>query len=332
MNKTLLLALILGVLVSCNSNNSNSEVPDAIDITDAIFTELSTDCTNYAEDYASMVRDIQRNSVFEGAVTIEATSDHCQISVNGIPNHDFNDQSANFATNVSTRNRAFTIAQHPALAENVTALSQNYYDAVMLNGVVVDMLSAGCYRPNSAMADADGNVPIGCTPNDPWLVDPLGSESKFGADANNAHTQPDGTYHYHGNPKAMFDDNPGINGSPVIGFAADGFPIYGSYFLDPSSNQVRKAISGYTLKAGLRPGPDDTNPGGSYNGLYVDDYEFTDAGDLDECNGMSVNGSYAYYVTDSYPWMLACHSGSVHASFGKGGAFKATTDTWHHAH
>ena len=129
----------------------------------------------------------------------------------------------------------------------------------------------------------------------------------------------------------MFDDNPGINGSPVIGFAADGFPIYGSYFLDPSSNQVRKAISGYSLKAGLRPGPDDTNPGGSYNGLYVDDYEFTDAGDLDECNGMSVNGSYAYYVTDSYPWMLACHSGSVHASFGKGGAFKATTDTWHHA-
>ena len=106
MNKTLLLALNLGVLVSCNSNNSNSEVPDAIDITDAIFTELSTDCTNYAEDYASMVRDIQRNSVFEGAVTIEATSDHCQISVNGIPNHDFNDQSANFATNVSTRNRA----------------------------------------------------------------------------------------------------------------------------------------------------------------------------------------------------------------------------------
>ena len=124
MNKTLLLALNLGVLVSCNSNNSNSKVPDAIDITDAIFTELSTDCTNYAEDYASMVRDIQRNSVFEGAVTIEATSDHCQISVNGIPNHDFNDQSANFATNVSTRNRAFTIAQHPALAENVTALSQ----------------------------------------------------------------------------------------------------------------------------------------------------------------------------------------------------------------
>ena len=50
MNKTLLLALILGVLVSCNSNNSNSEAPDAIDITDAIFTELSTDCTNYAED------------------------------------------------------------------------------------------------------------------------------------------------------------------------------------------------------------------------------------------------------------------------------------------
>ena len=58
----------------------------------------------------------------------------------------------------------------------------------------------------------------------------------------------------------MFDDNPGAEGSPVIGFAADGFPIYGSYFLDPQTNQVRKAISGYELKAGTRPGPDDDDP------------------------------------------------------------------------
>ena len=70
----------------------------------------------------------------------------------------------------------------------------------MLNGVVADVLSAGCYNPTDPRADEDGNAAIGCNIQDGWLLDPLGTESKFGADAHNAHTQPDGTYHYHGNP------------------------------------------------------------------------------------------------------------------------------------
>lgn len=325
--------IFAGVILNCESSNSDPDIEiNAIDITDAIFIETSNDCSVFDDEYTSTVTDIKRNARFEGNVEIEALESSCQMSVNGIPNHDFNDQTAGFANDVQENERIFSITQNPQKATSSTALSQTFYDAVMLNGVVVDMLSAGCYRPNDTMADGDGNVPIGCTPNDPWLVDPLGSESKFGADANNAHTQPDGTYHYHGNPNAMFDDNPGANGSPVIGFAADGFPIYGSYFLDPQTNEVRKAISGYTLIEGSRPGPDNSNPGGDYDGLYVDDYEFTNAGDLDECNGMTVNGSYGYYVIDAYPWILACHSGTLDASFSKNGGLKVTANTWQHSH
>ena len=40
-----------------------------------------------------------------------------------------------------------------------------------------------------------------------------------------------GSYHYHCDPNALFDDVPVGEGSPVIGFAADGFPIYGSYIV-----------------------------------------------------------------------------------------------------
>ncbi|MGI9260254.1 MAG: YHYH protein, partial [Gammaproteobacteria bacterium] len=160
------------------------------------------------------------------------------------------------------------------------------------------------------------DVPIGCNVNDPWLLDPLGTLGGFGVDANNAHTQPDGTYHYHGDPEAMFDDNPGPNGSPVIGFAADGYPIFGSYFLDMNTGFVRKAVSGYALKAGNRPNTAN-DPGGTYDGRYVDDYEFANAGDLDECNGMTVNGQYGYYVTDGYPWVMKCHTGTVDPSFSK---------------
>jgi hypothetical protein len=141
----------------------------------------------------------------------------------------------------------------------------------------------------------------------------VGSDGFFKHDTHNAHTQPDGTYHYHGGPNAMFDASPGLYGSPLIGFASDGFPIYGTYFLDASTDTVRKATSGYTLREGARDG----GPGGSYDGYYIQDWEFTDAGDLDECNGMSVNGQYGYYVTDTYPWILRCHSGTPDASFAK---------------
>ena len=327
------LSILLLVFSGCLSSSDNENQSNVTDITNAIFTSNSIDCGEYANEYSSIVRDEQRNLVFDGSVTVVQFLDECTIAVNGIPNHNFNDESAHFATDVSANSRIFTIDRNPTLVSSSTALSQMYYDAVMLNGVVVDMLSAGCYKPTDPQADEDGNVQIGCSTDVAWLLDPLGTESKFGADAHNAHTQPDGTYHYHGNPMAMFDDEPGENGSPVIGFAADGFPIYGSYFLDPETNQVRRAISGYELKSGSRPAQDNTNPGGSYDGEYIQDYEFTGNGDLDACNGMTVNGNYGYYVTDSYPWLIACHSGSMHQSFAKSqGKMKQNVTFWMHEH
>jgi len=71
----------------------------------------------------------------------------------------------------------------------------------------------------------------------------------FGTDSHNAHTQPEGTYHYHGSPVAMFYSDTAVV-SPVIGFAADDFPIYGSYFDD--NGTIRKATSSYQLKQGSR--------------------------------------------------------------------------------
>jgi YHYH protein len=288
-----------------------------IDITNQIFTKSSGNCADYASSFSSSVQDIQRALAFKGTVLINTTATTCTIMSNAIPNHDFNNIGARFATNVAMNNRSFTITRSPTIANTATPISQGSYNAVMLNGVVLDILSAGCYRPSSPAADEDGNVAVGCSAaTEPWLLDPLSTYSRFSTDEHNAHTQPDGTYHYHGNPMAMFDDNPGPLGSPVIGFAADGFPIYGTYFLDNATGQVRKAKSGYTLKQGSRPSS-AVDPGGEYNGLYVADYEFTNAGDLDRCNGMTVNGQYGYYVTDSYPWVIKCFSGTPNASFRK---------------
>jgi hypothetical protein len=146
-------------------------------------------------------------------------------------------------------------------------------------------------------------------------LDPLGPGASFGTDAHHAHTRPDGLYHYHGNPVALFDGEPGPSGSPVIGFAADGFPIFGSSFKD-GSGAVRKAVSGYIPRSGARPSL-PTEPGGSYDGTYVDDHEFAGAGDLDACNGMTVGGQYGYYITDAYPWVMGCLSGTPDPSLAK---------------
>ncbi|QFU76270.1 YHYH protein [Halioglobus maricola] len=292
---------------------------EAVDITDAILVETSGDCALYAQLYSSSVLDVQRSQLFAGDVSIVAGLDRCTLSSNSIPNHNFNDDSARFATNVSEVGQDFELPRLPTLAAEPTALSQIYYNAVMLNGVPLDLLSAGCYSPDDPRADADGNVAIGCElGRDDWMLDPLGTPGGFGVDAHNAHTQPNGLYHYHGNPLALFDDNPGRNGSPVIGFAADGFPVYGSYFYDNDSGQVRKAQSGYTLKSGTRPAG-SADPGGNYDGMYIDDWEFTNNGDLDVCNGMFVDNQYGYYVTDTYPWVMACFSGTADPSFAKGG-------------
>ena len=90
--------------------------------------------------------------------------------------------------------------------------------------------------------------------------------------------------------------------SPIIGWAYDGHPIYGSYGYVNSkdiNSGVKKLQSGYTLNVS---NVIDRPPGFS-NGYFVEDYKFTNSGDLDECNGRFCvtdefpNGTYAYFAT-----------------------------------
>ena len=246
--------------LNCSASNATSGsksvqvtgVVNRTNITDEIFSNRTSDCANYADNYASNVSDLTRVIDFEGYVDVEVFDTYCNLSSDNIPNHDFNDSSANFRTNVAEIDRVFRVQRDPQTASEISQINGQAWDAVMLNGVVADVKSAGCYKPSESRADADGNTEAGCGPNDNWMLIPLEYSTKFGADIHNAHVQPDGTYHYHGNPNAMFDDSPSGDGSPVIGFAADGFPIYGSYILDSLTGTYRKALSGYTLKEGNR--------------------------------------------------------------------------------
>jgi hypothetical protein len=79
--------------------------------------------------------------------------------------------------------------------------------------------------------------------------------------------------------------------SPIIGFAFDGYPIYGFVGLDENGS-VKEMKSSYRLKEGEN----------GYNG--IDDYEYIQGmGDLDSCNGQFgatpeySNGTYHYHTT-----------------------------------
>lgn len=287
------------------STDGLTPTESATDITGAILTNQTANCADYIGSSRSSVTDVFNSAVFDGNLRIEVDGASCIFSSNAIPNHDFNDGTRTFANDVSEQVNVYTIPSSPELAVTPTALSLTRDNAILLNGVKVDILAAACFGVSDEKT--------GCNDIDqPWRFDPMFAANGFSVDTHNAHTQPNGDYHYHGLPNALFlNDNSTV--SPVVGFAADGFPIYGSSIQGDSG--IRKVLSSYQLKSGSRPsGPGE--PGGFYNGSYRDDYEYVSGlGDLDECNGMSVNGSYRYHMTEAFPHVLGCFRGTPDDSF-----------------
>ena len=90
--------------------------------------------------------------------------------------------------------------------------------------------------------------------------------------------------------------------SPIIGWAYDGNPIYGSYgYSDPKDDNspIQRLSSGYILNTSNI----ENRPSSFDDGFFIEDYVFTNSGDLDEYNGRFCvtpefpNGVYAYFAT-----------------------------------
>ena len=279
----------------------------AIDITNKIFTNRSGNCGDYIASYTASATDIFRSVVFKGNLTISDVGTKCRLQSNGVPNHNFNDGNQQFPNNLSEQSNTYEITATPKFAATNTQLAIGMDNGLMLNGVKIDLLAAACFRV--------ANEKTGCGDmTNPWRFDPMFAANGFAVDSHNAHVQPNGSYHYHATPNAMFSAGTASE-SPLIGFAADGFPIFGSWFNDGSV--IRKAQSSYRLKNGSRiPVGDYATPNGNYNGTYRQDYEYvTGFGDLDECNGMQVDGVYGYFVTDNFPYIMGCLKGAIDPSF-----------------
>ena len=100
--------------------------------------------------------------------------------------------------------------------------------------------------------------------------------------------------------RQSFKDD-GASVSNIIGWAYDGNPIYGAYgYSDPenTSSSPKLLTSGYTLSVSEVI----DRPNVFSNGFFVEDYKYTNSGDLDENNGRFgktpefPNGVYAYFA------------------------------------
>lgn len=101
--------------------------------------------------------------------------------------------------------------------------------------------------------------------------------------------------------KNLFNESTN-NHSPIIGWSYDGMPIYGPFaYSDPknSNSSIKLMKSGYTLRTVENRVSTTDFP----LGYFIEDYEFTNAGDLDEYNGRFCktpeypDGIYAYFAT-----------------------------------
>lgn len=123
----------------------------------------------------------------------------------------------------------------------------------MLNGVIWEAYPAACFGegPGGPL----GQEAIGCGGNmldHPWRYNVGSQLNGFNLDAFSAHAQANGLYHYHSTPEVLYDiDCNGTAESPVVGFARDGFPIYGPCFTD-ADGTIRAAQSSYEVLSGLR--------------------------------------------------------------------------------
>ena len=266
-------------------------------------------------------------------VTIKTQGNKRIIEANGLPDHKPGQfPNRGNPNSISEQHYRFELPVKPHPNDKPRPIDR-YTFGVAINGVVFDPGTAEVWRPGDRIVSHPGPE-TRCSPDDDrreiWNYDAMG-KMELGIDENHAHVQPTGAYHYHGLPTGLItnlreEKGPAGKDMLLIGYAADGFPIYaetGYSKADNASSPLKKLKPSYHLKKGNRPTGKD-GPGGRYDGTFTQDYQFTKStGDLDECNGRTgvtpeyPDSTYYYVVTDAYPFIPRFFRGTPDSSFAK---------------
>ena len=244
-------------------------------------------------------------------VSIKIEDNKRIIKSNGIPNHLVGRfPNCGNPHKIDKQSFFFSISIKPQLNNSPYVLDSGWAFGVAINGVSFEPLAAEWYLGKRGSY---------------WRYEALSGAISLGLDENHAHVQPGGKYHYHGLPTPLIKKLQISNKkhSPLIGWAADGFPIYSLYGFKngKSANEgIKEYRTSYRLRSGKRPAADE--PSGNYDGTFIADYEYVKgSGNLDQCNGITVvtpefpKGSYAYFLTKDWPIVPRCWMAEPDISF-----------------
>ena len=260
-----------------SNNNSSGDSPAVTYSTDNILCDLNELTYNNDES-------INANSSYGWTCN---TQDRI-LTGNGIPNHEvgtFPNSNNPNTISVQVINKAFT--NNPGISnENGVVVSGP-------GGVIAYALNSVKFDPGTAgRCDNSGNCSL-AGGSGSWNIEALGHETfDFGDDLNLAHVQPRGTYHYHGMPELYLEKLGKGRTMTLIGWAADGFPVYARYgYTD--INDLNSAIKIITPSWQLKNTGDSNRPSNNLRtgdaivmGAFTQDFEYiADSGDLDQCNG-----------------------------------------------
>ncbi len=210
---------------------------------------------------------------------VEATceGDDLVVRSNGIPHYEFVQITPN---PLLERNQEFRFPAAPQLAESPTPIPLLGSIGVAVNGIAI-------FGPNE-----------GPEPEVEQFGDPV-----FNAilDVCMGHTAL--SYHYHAMVQACLST--GVKAgdpSPVLGFGFDGIPIRGPWgCADAECSSVIRYHSGWEQVR--EPHQDSWD---AYRYAEKDGAEY-----LDQCNGHTgPDGDYHYHVTESWPYIMGCYSGT----------------------
>ncbi|MEO0586913.1 MAG: YHYH protein [Planctomycetota bacterium] len=252
-------------------------------------------------------------------VDVRTDGDRITVIANGLPDHATgrfpNRQNPN---SIRAQSYRFSIPLDPQPTQR-PRVSQGYVFGVALNGVVFDPGTAERWTPDGLRR---GGAPSG------WTYEAFNEkgEPTLGLDGSNAHVQPTGAYHYHGIPMGLLEARTAGNKMTLLGFAADGLPVYGPFaheVADDATSPLVEMTSSYRLKEGTRPGGSG-GPGGAYDGRFTEDWVYAEgSGDLDAANGrfgvtpQYPKGTYYYVLTAEFPRIPRLFKAEPDASFAK---------------
>jgi hypothetical protein len=271
--------------------------------------------------------------------TVQYSATSAYISTNGIPAYitgPFLDGNPSLA---SDQNAIFKFPLNPVQNTGTPTATSPGNIGVFINGVALFDYRDGVSWKNSTGTLQGG--PLGGTGDNVWNRDAVVAE-RIGFDCSKGHPAM-GNYHHHQNPSAykldlvvistvcnMYDADglyaiDSTEHSPLIGFAYDGFPIYGAYGYKNADGTggIVRIKSSYSLRSistrtHYADGTDVTD-GPPVNatypiGLFREDYQYTAPASseyLDEHNGRFCvtpeypAGTYCYFTTVDQNWNSA---------------------------